>query len=95
MRSLILAALAATALSGSAHADQFNCHSSYWHGSYTSNCSYGPTPKPRELTQDEVAERDAEIAKWEAFCKPVRVPDENGVIHLRYAEKGCEFGRSE
>src|SRR6201989_1052591 len=37
----------------------------------------------------------ARIEKWEAYCKPKRTFDSEGVVRLVYARKGCEFGRSE
>ena len=52
---------------------------------------------PRNIAQeleDEKARR-ASIEKWEAFCKPTRTYDKEGVVRLVYAKKGCEFGRSE
>jgi hypothetical protein len=36
-----------------------------------------------------------EVAKWEAFCQPVRHRDSLGAIRLTYRHDGCEFGRSE
>jgi hypothetical protein len=53
--------------------------------------------QPRDLVQeaaDEAAKQER-IKKWEAFCKPARTYDNEGVIRLVYAKKGCEFGRSE
>ena len=53
--------------------------------------------QPRDLAQeaaDEAAKQER-IKKWEAFCKPTRTYDSEGVIRLVYARKGCEFGRSE
>ena len=47
-----------------------------------------------QAREDEKARR-ASIEKWEAFCKPVRTIDSEGVGRLVYAKKGCEFGRSE
>jgi len=51
----------------------------------------------RNATQDQEDEkaRRASIEKWEAFCKPKRTYDDEGVVRLLYARKGCEFGRSE
>ena len=97
MKRIVLAALAATALSVSASAGglQFNCRSSVYSGTYTSNCALESTPEPHKLTAEEAAAQEREAVKWEAFCHPVKVPDDEGVIHLRYAHKGCEFGRSE
>jgi hypothetical protein len=58
--------------------------------------SYRELP-PRDLVQEKEDEkaRRASIEKWEAFCKPVRNYDNEGVGRLAYAHKGCEFGRSE
>ena len=52
---------------------------------------------PRDLAQEREDEkaRRASIEKWEAFCKPTRSIDSEGVGRLVYAQKGCEFGRSE
>ena len=52
---------------------------------------------PRDLAQEKEDEkaRRASIEKWEAFCKPQRTYDKEGVVRLVYAKKGCEFGRSE
>ncbi|MEO8317863.1 MAG: hypothetical protein ABJA75_12975 [Bradyrhizobium sp.] len=52
---------------------------------------------PRDEAQDREDEkaRRASIEKWEAFCKPTRTFDNEGVGRLVYAKKGCEFGRSE
>ena len=51
----------------------------------------------RNATQDQEDEkaRRASIERWEAFCKPKRTYDDEGVVRLLYARKGCEFGRSE
>jgi hypothetical protein len=58
--------------------------------------SYRELPA-RDLAQEKEDEkaRRASIEKWEAFCKPVRNYDNEGVGRLAYAHKGCEFGRSE
>lgn len=98
MKRLILVALAATALSASAHADglQLKCRSSYYAHNSATNCALERiTSEPITLTAEENAALDREHEKWLAFCQPVKVPDDEGVIHLRYAHKGCEFGRTE
>jgi hypothetical protein len=53
--------------------------------------------QPRNVAQEQEDEkaRRASIEKWEAFCKPTRTYDKEGVVRLVYAKKGCEFGRSE
>ena len=58
--------------------------------------SYREAPA-RNLAQEQEDEkaRRASIEKWEAFCKPTRTYDNEGVGRLAYAKKGCEFGRSE
>ncbi len=58
--------------------------------------SYRDVPA-RNLAQEQEDEkaRRASIEKWEAFCKPTRNIDSEGVGRLVYAKKGCEFGRSE
>ena len=58
--------------------------------------SYRELP-PRDLAQEREDEkaRRASIDKWEAFCKPTRSIDNEGVGRLAYAHKGCEFGRTE
>ena len=56
-----------------------------------------PGRSGRNAAQDQEDEkaRRASIEKWEAFCKPKRTYDDEGVVRLVYARKGCEFGRSE
>ncbi|SDP12512.1 hypothetical protein [Afipia sp. GAS231] len=58
--------------------------------------SYRELP-PRNLAQEQEDEKAtrASIEKWEAYCKPTRNIDSEGVGRLVYAHKGCEFGRSE
>jgi len=54
---------------------------------------------PRQLSPAEERQqrdaRDASIRKWEAYCRPTRRIDKEGVTRLQYAQEGCEFGRSE
>jgi opacity protein-like surface antigen len=97
MKRILLAAVAATALSASASAGglQFNCRSTSYYGTYNGGCSLEDIKDPKKLTEEEIAALKVEDDKWLAFCKPVRQPDDEGVIRLRYAHKGCEFGRSE
>ena len=65
---------------------------------YGRTCKTTVTPDvPRDLAQeaaDEAAKQER-IKKWETFCKPTRTYDNEGVVRLVYARKGCEFGRSE
>jgi hypothetical protein len=93
-----LFAIAALALmSGSAQAWDVNTTCTYSQF-YGRTCRTSVTAdQPRNYAQeaeDEAAKRDR-IKKWEAFCKPARTYDSEGVIRLVYARKGCEFGRSE
>ena len=53
-----------------------------------------PVRNEAQEREDERARR-ASIEKWEAFCKPTRNYDNEGVVRVTYARKGCEFGRSE
>jgi hypothetical protein len=55
---------------------------------------YGRVCTATQDQEDEKAKR-ASIEKWEAYCKPKRTYDDEGVTRLVYARKGCEFGRSE
>ena len=55
---------------------------------------------PRDLAQEKEDEkaRRASIEKWEAFCKPQRTYDNEGVVRLVYAKgksAAASFGRSE
>lgn len=97
MKRLLLAALAATALSAPALAGglQLNCHSAHFYGQSTTRCALETIPEPHRLTGDEIAEQEHAEAKWLAFCKPTKETDNEGMVRLRYAQKGCEFGRSE
>jgi hypothetical protein len=49
---------------------------------------------PAQELENEKARR-ASIEKWERFCRPTRTYDKEGVVRLAYAQKGCEFGRSD
>nr|WP_041756589.1 hypothetical protein [Bradyrhizobium sp. ORS 278] len=83
--------------------DQSACQGSRFYG--YSRCTYTHTELPpvsRDVSftpspaarQEEEA-REAEAAKWEAYCKPVFRRDEYGIRRASYAHAGCEFGRSE
>jgi hypothetical protein len=54
---------------------------------------------PRQLSPAEARQlredREASISKWEAYCKPTRRIDKEGIARLQYAHEGCEVGRSE
>lgn len=94
MKRIVLAALAALALTSPALADGVKSHCTYSRY-FGSTCTLTAIADPPPLTAAEIAARDAEDGKWLAFCKPVRQPDDAGVIRLHYAHEGCEFGRSE
>ncbi|WP_156435142.1 hypothetical protein [Bradyrhizobium lablabi] len=86
-----------TLLSTSAQAWQIvtRCtHSIYFGSVCTKSFLDDPVRNPAQELEDEKARR-ASIEKWEAFCKPKRTYDNEGVVRLVYARKGCEFGRSE
>jgi hypothetical protein len=53
-----------------------------------------PKSEQLEILQDN-AEREARIAKWEAFCKPQFSPDRYGVRRASYAHDGCDLGRDQ
>lgn len=76
--------------------DNISCSYTKWYGL---NCTRNYTPPTAPLTRAErEAEQtalDAKVAKWEAFCKPTKTYDHDGIGRLTYAQPGCEFGRSE
>ena len=53
-----------------------------------------PVRNEAQDQEDEKAKR-ASIEKWEAFCKPKRTYDDEGVVRLVYARKGLRVHRSE
>ena len=94
----ILYAIATLALmSTSAQAWQIveRCtHSKFYGRVCTTSYLDDPARNEAQEKEDDKARR-ASIEKWEAFCKPKRIYDDEGVTRLVYARKGCEFGRSE
>jgi len=52
----------------------------------------GPRIIRRGQPEEGAAERER---KWLEFCKPTFRTDELGVEHYVYAEKGCQYGRSQ
>ncbi len=66
-------------------------HAPYWNGLPNARVIHVPQPT------SEAGQRaqEAEVAKWEAYCQPVRRVDEYGLARLTYRVKGCEFGKSE
>ena len=94
----ILYAIAILALaSTSAQAWQIveRCTYSRFYGSVCTRSFLDDPPRSLVQEQEEEKARRASIEKWEAFCKPTRTYDKEGVVRLAYAKKGCEFGRSE
>jgi hypothetical protein len=76
----------------------WSCKHSRFYG--YSNCmtTWTRVPDPvRDLEQErlDAIARQKEDTKWEQFCKPTFTADEYGVRRASYANKGCEFGRSE
>jgi hypothetical protein len=65
----------------------------------TTSRESAPATPPRQLSPAEERQqreaKDASIRKWEAYCRPTRRVDKEGVTRLQYAHEGCEFGRSE
>jgi hypothetical protein len=84
-------------LSSSAQAWQVveRCTQSQFFGSVCTRSYLDDPPRNAQQEQEDERARRASIEKWEAFCKPRRTYDEEGVVRLVYARKGCEFGRSE
>ena len=93
-----LFAIAAFALmSGSAQAWDVNttCTYSKFFGRTCRTSVIADQPRNYAQEAEDEAAKQERIKKWEAFCKPTRTYDNEGVIRLVYAKKGCEFGRSE
>ena len=69
-------------------------HSQFFGKVCTTSYLDDPSRNATQELEDEKVRR-ASIEKWEAFCKPTRTYDKEGVVRLVYARKGCELGRSE
>ena len=94
----ILYAIATLALlSTSAQAWQVveRCTYSKFHGRVCTTSYLDDPVRSEAQDQEDARARRTSIEKWEAFCKPQRTYDNEGVVRLVYARKGCEFGRSE
>jgi hypothetical protein len=50
---------------------------------------------PAPLSEEERGSLLAEDRKWLARCKPLKTRDQYGIVRLRYAAPGCEFGVNE
>ena len=96
MKKIILAAVLLTSTAAFAD-DEFRVNSRCYGNSYVSGCKtvYSGPNEPIYLTPEERAAQEAEIAKWEAFCKPTKRQDALGVYRFVYAHKGCDLARSE
>src|ERR1700709_2317880 len=96
---LLYAIAALTLLSTSASADGWDvverCTYSKFFGRMCTT-SYRDLPA-RNLAQEQEDEKEwrGALDKGEAFGKPTRSIDNEGVGRLAYAHKGCEFGRTE
>lgn len=94
MRRIILAAVAALALTTSASAlDLTIRYAPPLLFSPGSTASINHVPEPLGVVEQEA--RDAAISRWTEYCKPARRADAFGVVHLTYAHPGCEFGEGE
>jgi hypothetical protein len=84
-------------MSGSAQAWDINttCTHSRFYGSTCKTSIIADQPRDFAQEAADEAAKQARIKKWEEFCKPTRTYDNEGVVRLVYAKKGCEFGRSE
>lgn len=94
MKRLILAALAACALTTSASALDLTVR-------YAPPKLFSPGATARMITipdplgDAERAARDAAITRWTDHCQPVGHRDAYGITRLTYAHPGCEFGEGE
>lgn len=105
MRTIYAIAMtAAVLMSGNANADSVtstNCRRSFYTGTTCStttvDTSSSATPRQTSAAEERKNWEDKQerIRKWEAFCKPTRVTDKEGITRMKYAQEGCEFGRSE
>jgi len=98
MMTAALVAFASPAFAAS-YVSTWDCKYSRFYG--YSNCRSSWTrvsdqvaSDPQQERQDAIA-REQEDAKWEAFCKPTFHADQYGIKRASYAQRGCEFGRSE
>lgn len=94
MKRLILAALAATALTTSANALDLTIRYAppqlFFPGA---NARIINLPEPVGIVERQA--RDAAIARWTEHCQPAKHVDAFGVTRLSYKYPGCEFGEGE
>ena len=101
MKTIMYAIAGLALMLGSAQAWEVrtSCSSSWYFGSGSCRTIWvDDQPKPpRDYAQEaeDYRLKQADIKKWEAFCKPVRTYDDLGVARLVYAKRGCQFGRNE
>ena len=94
----ILYAMAILALvSTSAQAWQVveRCTFSKFYGRVCTTSYLDDPPRNSAQEQEDERAKRASIEKWEAFCKPARTYDREGVVRVFSAKKGCYFARSE
>jgi hypothetical protein len=65
----------------------FSCVTN-WHKSYDDT-------RPRQKTEQELAESAERDRRWVARCRPIIRQDRYGVDRYEYAAPGCEFGKTE
>ena len=101
VRKLILAvalvAWASPSLAGT-YVQTGGCKFSGYYGYVNCRTTWSEIPDPvRDPEQErlDAAERKRELEKWTGFCKPTFKADDFGVRRASYAQKGCEFGRTE
>lgn len=98
MKKFVLAALAVLSTTA-AYAGDFDvsrhCTFSKFYGVNCTTSYREPVQVDPVQARIDEEEKQKSIAKWEAFCKPQKQYDSEGVARLVYAAKGCEFGRSE
>ena len=51
--------------------------------------------RPRQKTEQEIAESAERDRKWVARCRPVLRQDRYGVDRYEYAAPGCDYGRTQ
>lgn len=95
MKKILAIALLLSPFAATAPAAAFDVRTVCSRSAGSFACRTWTLEAPRQLTAEEVAERDARDAKWLEFCQPKRTVDELGMTRLVYAHPGCEHGRTE
>src|SRR6266436_5667968 len=101
--AMITAVLVSSAGAQTTTTSTTNCKDSAYTGhTCTTTAVTESNPEPqsaRQVSREEErkvwAEREANIRKWEAYCRPTRHIDKLGVTFLHYAQEGCDVGRTE